>query len=77
MLADAGYHVFCAARRADRVEALAEGIGGTAVPCDVTDPESVAGLAAAVGDRLHLLVNNAGAAFGAAPVAEADPVQPS
>ena len=72
MLADAGYHVFCAARRADRVEALAEEIGGTAVRCDVTDPESVSELAAAVGDTLHLLVNNAGGAFGAAPVAEAD-----
>ncbi len=72
MLADAGYHVFCAARRADRVEALAEEIGGTAVRCDVTDPESVSELAAAVGDTLHLLVNTAGGAFGAAPVAEAD-----
>jgi NADP-dependent 3-hydroxy acid dehydrogenase YdfG len=72
MLADAGYHVFCAARRADRVWALAEEIGGTAVRCDVTDPDSVAELALAVGETLHLLVNNAGAAFGAAPVAEAD-----
>jgi NADP-dependent 3-hydroxy acid dehydrogenase YdfG len=72
MLADAGYHVFCAARRADRVEALAKEVDGTAVVCDVTDAESVAGLAAAVGDSLHLLVNNAGGAFGSAPVAEAD-----
>jgi NADP-dependent 3-hydroxy acid dehydrogenase YdfG len=72
MLGNAGYHVFCAARRADRVEALAEEIGGTAVRCDVTEAESVAGLATAVGDTLHLLVNNAGAAFGSAPVAEAD-----
>jgi NADP-dependent 3-hydroxy acid dehydrogenase YdfG len=72
MLAAAGFHVFCAARRADRVEALATEIGGTPVVCDVTDPESVAGLAAAVGDRLNVLVNNAGGAYGAAPVAEAD-----
>ena len=40
--------------------------------CDVTDAESVAGLAAAVGDSLNVLVNNAGGAFGSAPVAEAD-----
>ena len=66
-LAAAGFHVFCAARRADRIEALAAEIGGTAVACDVTDEDSVAALAAAVGDRLDVLVNNAGGAFGAAP----------
>ena len=71
-LAAEGFHVFCAARRADRVEALAGEIGGTPVVCDVTSAESVAGLAAAVGGRLDVLVNNAGGAFGAAPVAEAD-----
>jgi NADP-dependent 3-hydroxy acid dehydrogenase YdfG len=72
MLAAAGFHVYCAARRADRIEALAADIGGTAVVCDVTDPDSVAGLAEAVGDTLNLLVNNAGGAFGAAPVAESN-----
>lgn len=71
-LSEAGFHVYCAARRADRVEALAAEIGGTPVTCDVTDPESVAGLAAAVGDSLNVLVNNAGGAFGASPVAQAD-----
>ncbi len=70
-LAAAGFHVFCAARRADRVEQLAAEIGGTAVVCDVTDEASVAALADRVGDRLDVLVNNAGGAFGAAPVAEA------
>ena len=70
-LAAAGFHVFCAARRTDRVEALAAEIGGTPVTCDVTDESSVAELAAVVGDRLDVLVNNAGGAFGAAPVAEA------
>src|SRR4051812_29143099 len=50
MLAGAGFHVYCAARRADRIEALAAEIGGTAVTCDVTDPEAVAGLADVVGD---------------------------
>jgi NADP-dependent 3-hydroxy acid dehydrogenase YdfG len=71
-LAAEGFHVFCAARRADRVEALAAEIGGTPVVCDVTSAGSVAALAAAVGERLDVLVNNAGGAFGATPVAEAD-----
>jgi NADP-dependent 3-hydroxy acid dehydrogenase YdfG len=72
MLAGAGFHVYCAARRKDRIEALAAEIAGTAVTCDVTDPDSVAGLADAIGETLNLLVNNAGGAFGAAPVAESD-----
>ncbi|GAA4109898.1 SDR family NAD(P)-dependent oxidoreductase [Nocardioides fonticola] len=70
-LAAAGFHVVLAARRLDRIEALAAEIDGTAVACDVTSEESVAALAAAVGDRLDVLVNNAGGAFGMAPVAEA------
>lgn len=74
-LAAADFHVFCAARRAERVEALAAEIGGTAVVCDVTDADSVAALAEQVGERLDVLVNNAGGAFGASPVAEADPEQ--
>ena len=77
MLAEAGFHVICAARRTDRIEALAaeiaaDGGSAAAVACDVTDDESVAGLAEAVGGTLNLLVNNAGGAFGSAPVAEAD-----
>ena len=71
-LAAAGFHVLAAARRTDRIEALAAEIGGTAVTCDVTDADSVAALAAAVGPRLDVLVNNAGGAFGSTPVAEAD-----
>ena len=76
-LADAGFHVVCAARRTDRITALAEEIGGTAVACDVTSPDSVRALADAVAATpagvLHVLVNNAGGAFGADPVADADP----
>ena len=71
-LAGAGFHVFCAARREDRVSALAEEIGGTAVRCDVTSPEDVQALADRVGPRLDVLVNNAGGAFGSGPVAQAD-----
>ncbi len=70
-LAKAGFHVICAARRVDRIEELAAEIGGTPVACDVTSEESVARLAAGVGDRLDVLVNNAGGAFGATTVAEA------
>ena len=71
-LATAGYHVVCAARRFDRVHELAAEIGGTAVSCDVTDDDDVAMLAEAVGDRLDLLVNNAGGAVGQEPLADAD-----
>ena len=74
-LAADGFHVVCAARRRDRIEALADEIGGRAVACDVTDRESVAGLAREVGGELHVLVNNAGGAFGSDPVESADPDQ--
>ncbi|GAB4589419.1 SDR family NAD(P)-dependent oxidoreductase [Nocardia sp. IFM 10818] len=70
-LAKQGYHVYVGARRADRLEALAKEIGGTALPLDVTDEESVRAFTAAV-ERCDVLVNNAGGAKGLAPVAEAD-----
>jgi NADP-dependent 3-hydroxy acid dehydrogenase YdfG len=71
-LAREGFEVICAARRLDRIEALAKEIDGRAVRCDVTSADDVAALTAAVGDELALLVNNAGGAFGFEPVAEAD-----
>jgi len=70
-LAGDGFHVVCAARRRDRVEALAKEIGGTPVVCDVTDAESVRALADAL-PSLDVLVNNAGGAFDAATVEDAD-----
>jgi NADP-dependent 3-hydroxy acid dehydrogenase YdfG len=70
-LAAEGFDVVLAARRQDRLAALAERIGGRAVQLDVTDATSVAAFAAAL-DRVDVLVNNAGGAFDAAPVAEAD-----
>ncbi len=70
-LAAAGFHVFLAARRADRIEALAAEIGGTAVPTDVTSEESVAALAERVGPTLDALVNNAGGALGVSQVKDA------
>ncbi|MCL3817613.1 SDR family NAD(P)-dependent oxidoreductase [Aeromicrobium wangtongii] len=72
-LAASGFHVFCVARRTDRIEALAAEIGGTAVSCDVTDEAEVASLAEAVGPTLDLLLNNAGGAIGTDPVAASDP----
>lgn len=71
-LAAAGFRVVCAARRTDRISALADEIGGVAVPCDVTDPASVAGLAEAAGESVHVLVNNAGGALGVDRVEVAD-----
>ncbi len=72
LLAAQGFEVICAARRADRVEALAAEIGGRALACDVTSDADVAALTEAVGPRLDVLVNNAGGAFGQEPVAAAD-----
>ncbi len=71
-LAAAGYHVVVAARRLDRLTALATEIGGTAYPLDVTDGDAVQRFAAGI-DRVDVLFNNAGGAFGADPVATADP----
>ena len=71
-LARDGFTVVCAARRADRVAALAAEIGGTAYPLDVTDADAVAAFATQLPEDVVLLVNNAGAAFGQEPVAEAD-----
>ena len=72
LLAAQGYRVICAARRADRIRALAEEIDGVAIECDITSDDDVARLADAVGGTLDVLVNNAGGALGLEPVAEAD-----
>ncbi|WP_262848106.1 SDR family NAD(P)-dependent oxidoreductase [Mumia quercus] len=72
-LAADGFRVVCAARRADRIEALAAEIDGVAVVCDVTDQASVDALAAAVGPELAVLVNNAGGAVGQEPIERTDP----
>ncbi len=72
MLADRGFRVVCAARRTERVEAVAREVGGVAVTCDVSLDADVARLAEAAGGVVHVLVNNAGGALGLEPVAEAD-----
>lgn len=72
-LAADGFHVVLAARRMARLTALAAEVDGTPVECDVTSDESVAALAAAVaGMDVRVLVNNAGGAFGADYVENAD-----
>lgn len=67
-LAAQGFHVVAVARRADRITALANQIGGTAIVADVTDDAAVEALARAL-SRVDVLVNNAG---GLQFVADAD-----
>jgi NADP-dependent 3-hydroxy acid dehydrogenase YdfG len=76
-LAGAGYLVVLAARRADRIEALAARIkedGGQAVAhrLDVTDRAAVDALAESL-DRCDVLIDNAGGAVGADTVQDGDP----
>ncbi|CAN5861486.1 SDR family oxidoreductase [soil metagenome] len=74
-LAAQGFHVVAVARRADRIEALADEIGGTAIVADVTDDAAVAALATGLdrfAGQISVLVNNAGGAKGLEPVADAD-----
>ncbi|MER5545875.1 SDR family NAD(P)-dependent oxidoreductase [Streptomyces sp. NPDC002589] len=76
-LAEAGYRVVLTARRKDRIEALAEeltkaGHAATAYPLDVTDRAAVDEFATAF-QTIGVLVNNAGGALGADPVATGDP----
>ncbi|MGW1889212.1 SDR family NAD(P)-dependent oxidoreductase [Streptomyces sp. NPDC002004] len=76
-LAEAGFHVVLTARRKDRIEALAAeltaaGHTATAYPLDVTDRAAVDAFATSL-DHCDVLVNNAGGALGADPVATGDP----
>lgn len=70
-LARLGFDLVLGARRTDRLEELAREIGARWRPLDVTAPESVEAFCAGL-DRVDLLVNNAGNAFGAESIAEAD-----
>ena len=70
-LAADGFDVVLGARRMDRLSGLADSIGARALPLDVTDAASVEAFAAAL-DRVDVLVNNAGGAFDANTVADAD-----
>ena len=70
-LATEGFDVVGGARRIDRLTAVCERAGARALPLDVTQPDSVAAFAEAVGP-CSVLVNNAGGALGLRTVAEAD-----
>lgn len=71
-LAARGHHVTVVARRADRLEELADriqaehGTGTRILSCDLADATARAGLVEALGDgrRVSVLVNNAGFATG-------------
>jgi NADP-dependent 3-hydroxy acid dehydrogenase YdfG len=73
-LADRGYEVIAAARRVDRLEELAAGHPGiTSWELDVTDQGSVDRLVAHLAGRaVAVLVANAGAAFEAEQIENAD-----
>ncbi|MFE2183602.1 SDR family NAD(P)-dependent oxidoreductase [Streptomyces sp. NPDC059455] len=76
-LAAAGFRVVLAARRKERIDALAAelteaGHEAEAYVLDVTDRAAVESFAAGL-DRCDVLVNNAGGAVGAETVATADP----
>lgn len=63
VLAGAGFRVIAGARRIERLREVTDPLGGTALPLDVTDAESVAAFAAQVPEA-DVLINNAGGALG-------------
>jgi NADP-dependent 3-hydroxy acid dehydrogenase YdfG len=68
-----GWTVFAVARRADRLAALAEATGATAVPADIADDDDVERLLAEVtkAGGIDTLINIAGGARGADRIADA------
>lgn len=70
-LAAEGFEVVLGARRVDRLQTIADEIGGRALALDVTDDASVAAFAARV-PQVAVLVNNAGGALGTDHVVDAD-----
>ncbi|MFQ5526579.1 MAG: SDR family NAD(P)-dependent oxidoreductase [Thermoanaerobaculia bacterium] len=63
-LAEAGYEVVVGARREGLLSEVAAECGGHAHRLDVTEPDSIDAFVAACPDRIDVLVNNAGGAFG-------------
>ncbi|PRZ18906.1 SDR family oxidoreductase [Nesterenkonia sandarakina] len=70
-----GWRVFAVARRAEKLESLAEQEGIIPIICDVTDPEQVAAALEEVtaAGGIDTLINNAGGALGMDSVAEGRP----
>jgi NADP-dependent 3-hydroxy acid dehydrogenase YdfG len=75
ILAESGYHVIAAARRADRLQEVAASHPNIeAFLLDVTSQESVNALAEHLKNKnLSILINNAGGAFDSASVENSDP----
>ena len=73
-LADSGFIVYATARRIDRLNELAHSHPNiTALYLDITDQQSVDTFVQKLDDKaVDLLVNNAGGAFDAATIADAD-----
>ncbi len=70
--AERGATVYISSRKEAELRATAEEIGATAIAADLSSEAGASALAAAIAereDRLHVLVNNAGATWGA-PLAE-------
>lgn len=67
-----GWQVFAVARRAEKLEHLAEQEGIIPVVCDVTDPEQVRAALEKVTEAggIDTLINNAGGALGVEPIAQ-------
>jgi NADP-dependent 3-hydroxy acid dehydrogenase YdfG len=70
-LVSAGFDVVAAARRTDRLRALADEIGCRILTLDVTDPSGVADATAGL-DRVDCVVHSAGGALGLEPVLDGD-----
>lgn len=69
-LARRGFALVLGARRLDRLHEVGDPLGARCLPLDVTDAASVEAFAAAL-ERVDVLVNNAGNAFGAETIVDA------
>ena len=69
-LHSAGFSLVLGARREDKLRDVAEPLGAKYAVLDVTDADSVKAFCAAI-PAAHILVNNAGGAWGLDPIAEA------
>ncbi len=69
-LAAAGYDLILGARRMERLQAVAEPLGAKALMLDVMDAQSVQAFCEQV-PVVNVLINNAGGAQGAEPIADA------
>jgi NAD(P)-dependent dehydrogenase (short-subunit alcohol dehydrogenase family) len=66
--AEAGARVYISSRKEAELAATADEIGAVALPADLSSPEGCSALAGAIAgreDAVHVLVNNAGATWGA------------